>query len=60
MHGIATKPFTTTLVGLAIVVPTFLVGFVLLGNPLNPLIKAIGFMIGVASMFGRSIAGLSS
>ena len=47
------KPFTTTLVGLAIVVPTFLVGFVLLGNLPNPLIKAIGFLIGVVPlMFG--------
>ena len=37
------KPFTTTLVGLAIVVPTFLVGFVLLGNLPNPLIMISGF-----------------
>lgn len=54
------KPISTTLVGLAVIVPTFLIGIVFLGNLPNPLIKAVGFLIGVVPLLFGAIgsAGL--
>ena len=49
------KPISTTLIGLAVVVPTFLLGFVVLvGNEENhPIVKVIGVVIGtVPLLFG--------
>jgi len=53
-------PVKTTLVGLVIVVPAVLIGFGLLGELPNPLIKAVGFLIGVAPLLFGAIgsAGL--
>ena len=39
-------PIRTTLIGLAVIVPTFLVGFIVLGQNPNPIAKGIGFVIG--------------
>jgi hypothetical protein len=39
-------PIRTTLIGLAVVVPAFLVGFVVMGKSSNPVIKIIGIVIG--------------
>jgi len=39
-------PIRTTLIGLAVVVPTFLVGFVAMGKGSNPVIQIIGIVIG--------------
>ena len=54
------KPVTTTLLGMAIVVPAFLVGIVFLGNQSNPLIKAVGLLIGIVPLLFGAIgsAGL--
>ena len=54
------KPIFTTLVGLTVIVPTFLIGIVFLGNLPNPLIKAVGFLIGVGPLLFGAIgsAGL--
>jgi hypothetical protein len=43
-------PIRTTLIGLVIVVPTFLLGFMVLGKSLNPVIKGAGFVIGAAPL----------
>ena len=40
------KPIRTTLIGLALMVPAFLLGFTVLGQVSNPVIKGIGFLIG--------------
>ena len=53
------KPIST-LIGLAIIAPTMLIGFVLLGNLPNPLVNAIGFLIAVLPLLFGAIgsAGL--
>ncbi len=43
-------PIRTTLIGLVIVVPTFVLGFMVLGKSLNPFIKGAGFVIGAAPL----------
>ena len=40
------KPIRTTLIGLAVVVPTFVLGFSVLGQVSNPAVKGAGFVIG--------------
>ena len=55
------KPISTTLIGLAVVVPTFLIGFVLLGNEENhSIVKVIGVVIGIVPLMLGAIgsAGL--
>ena len=56
------KPISTTLIGLAVVVPTFLLGFVVLvGNEENhPIVKVIGVVIGTVPLLLGAIgsAGL--
>jgi hypothetical protein len=54
------KPISTTLVGLAVIAPTFLIGIAFLGNLPNPLFKAVGFLIGVVPLLLGAIgsAGL--
>ena len=54
------KPVSTTLIGLAIIAPTMLIGFVLLDNLPNPLVNAIGFLIAVLPLLFGAIgsAGL--
>ncbi|MDP6794682.1 MAG: hypothetical protein QF721_10665 [Verrucomicrobiota bacterium] len=48
------KPFRTTLIGLAVVVPAFFLGFMVLGQRSQPVFKVIGFVIGSVPL----IAGL--
>ncbi|MED6314494.1 MAG: hypothetical protein VX704_05620 [Verrucomicrobiota bacterium] len=40
------KPIRATLTGLAVVLPTFLIGFVVLGKGSNPVLNIIGYVIG--------------
>ena len=49
------KPIRITLVGLAAIIPTFILGFIVLGNLSNPTVQAIGFLIGVSPL----IAGIA-
>ena len=49
------KPIRITLVGLAITIPTFLLGFKVLGNLSIPTAQAIGFLIGILPL----IAGIA-
>ena len=49
------KPIRITLVGLAITIPTFLLGFKVIGNLSIPTAQAIGFLIGVLPL----IAGIA-
>ena len=49
------KPIRTTLVGLAVIVPTFFLGFKFLANISNPIVQAIGFLIGILPI----IAGIA-
>ena len=53
-------PIRTTLIGLAVVVPTFLVGFVAMGKGSNPVIQIIGIVIGTIPLMLGAIgsAGL--
>jgi len=53
-------PIRTTLIGLAVVVPTFLVGFVAMGKVSNPVIQIIGIVIGTIPLMLGAIgsAGL--
>ena len=53
-------PIRTTLIGLAVVVPTFLIGFTVLGQFLNPIVKGAGLVIGVVPLMLGAIgsAGL--
>ena len=54
------KPILITLVGLAITIPTFLLGFKVIGNLSIPTAQAIGFLIGVLPLIAGIIgsAGL--
>ena len=54
------KPVSTTLIGLAIIAPTILIGFGLLGNLPNPLVNSIVFLIAVLPLLFGAIgsAGL--
>ncbi|MAD24241.1 MAG: hypothetical protein CMO44_08730 [Verrucomicrobiales bacterium] len=54
------KPIRITLVGLAITIPTFLLGFKVIGNLSIPTAQAIGFLIGVLPLIAGIIgsAGL--
>ena len=53
-------PIRTTLIGLAVIVPTFLVGFIVLGQNPTPIAKGIGFVIGTIPLMLGAIgsAGL--
>jgi len=49
------KPIRITLVGLAVIIPTFLLGFKVLGNSSNPVVAAVGVLIGFLPL----IAGIA-
>jgi len=52
------RPFSTTLIGLLVVVPAIWLGFVVLGNASQPVLKGIGFVVGslplIAGMIGSA------
>ena len=56
-------PIRTTLIGLAVVVPTFLVGFVAMGKGSNPVIQIIGIVIGIGILpilYGLTMAAIQA
>ena len=49
------KPIRITLVGLAVIIPTFIIGFIVLGKFSNPILQIVGLLIGASPL----IAGIA-